>query len=135
MIWKTDWTANNNHARNGSKDIDRLIGNYATLRTQLIEYGHIVPAKEIITNGYYTYAFADLLNAVEYNLAGLDALKLPDWIDKDVTWMPAAAGLTFEDINRWEQNGLMLEDAITHMTAAFLLCGDPDAYCGYLATY
>lgn len=114
MIWKTDWKAQDEYSRQGVNDLMRLQKNYAALATRYQKYfAHEAEHAPVMTDGRRTYAFADLLNTVEQNLARLMAYwQNHPWEGKPAEWVPAGPGPTFEDINRWERNGQAVERAL-----------------------
>ena len=59
LTWKTDWTAQDNYARNGIEDYERLMNNYIALVTLLAEYDKTATLDEVILSGYRTLPFAN----------------------------------------------------------------------------
>lgn len=114
MNWKTDWQSQDEYSCQGVNDLMRLQKNYAALATRYQRYfGYDAGHRPVITDGRRTYAFADLLNTVEQNLARLLAYwQNHPWEGQPALWVPAGPGPTHEDINRWERTGQAVEQAL-----------------------
>ena len=110
LDWKTDWIASDNYARNGVADVARLTDNYMNLAARIkTKYGLDVGLETVTLIGHATVPFADFLNTIEYNLG---RLYWPPQLPKPpakVTWQSGGAAPTFEDVNRWERNGELLD--------------------------
>ena len=129
MIWKTDWTSEDNYARAGAADLARLLDNYERLK-QLInaEYGLIVEFTAPTLNGFATMPFSGLLNSVEDCLQALHVWVV-EWTEKTGQWQTGQSGPSFEDINRWERNGWAIEDAARRIREAWYYMGE-EIYMG-----
>ena len=111
LEWKTNWQSSDNYARNGAADAARLIHNYEYLRNLLnSEYGYAIAFVLPELEGYDLYPFDDVLNAIEGALAALRAWAV-DWLPAPGPWQPAGAAPSYQDINRWEKNGALIEQA------------------------
>jgi hypothetical protein len=113
LIWKTDWTEQDNYARRGIEDMSRLINNYLALAARILAgYGVDVKLEAIALNGYSTIPFADFLNKIERNMARLYFQPLFTEAPKTVVWQPGERGPDCGDINRWETSGLAVDRII-----------------------
>ena len=124
MIWKTDWTGNDNHAGNGDADVFRLFNNYNMLKSLLTQFGYSLDFALPGTDGFSTLPFADFLNAIEGALIQLHVFPNIPWIGTEKIWVPIDAAPTYQDVNRWEQNGKAVDDEAELRTRAIYFSGE-----------
>jgi hypothetical protein len=123
MIWKTDWTAGDNLARQGITDIYRIINNYIAIKDDLNNFfGTKIKFAQITLNGYFTLPFADFLNKLESNIEKVKLFGVK-WLGIKKVYAPYGNAPDFSDINRWEQNGATLENVINVSKENFIKCG------------
>ena len=124
MIWKTDWTAADNHARNGETDVSRLLDNYNMLKSLLVQFGYPLYFTLPNTNAFRTLPFADFLNAIEVALRQLHVFPNIPWVGTEKSWVPLETAATYQDVNRWEQNGKTVDDEAELRTRAIYFSGE-----------
>ena len=119
LYWKS-WGYSDNYATQGTIELERLISNSGYLLDVLAtEFGFSNIAATPTTDGYSTLPVTTLLNQVE---GMVDALKKFDVDYPDSrTWV--VSPISFEDINRWENTGLITERNIVHGRTNFNMCG------------
>jgi len=124
MIWKTDWTENDKHARNGDADVSRLFNNYNMLKALLVQFGFPLDFALPDTDGFKTLSFSDFLNAIEGALSQMHVFPNIPWVGAEKSWVPVEAAPTYQDVNRWEQNGKAVDDEAELRTRAIYFSGE-----------
>jgi len=127
LIWKKDWTPLDNYGYvpgEAAPPINRLSENYQQIYEWLVKYGGGAgPGYEPLgILGATTIPFAELLNRVENDLEALRAVEVSGWLPGRI-WAAMDPAPTYQDINRWEQNGKTIAEALMRVPQAWQYCG------------
>lgn len=122
MPWVTPIT---NHTADGVEtfeDYNRQSGNLMIIITDILPaLGYTATPGTADTVDMTFYPFAALLNALEANLAAIEASGLPlppTWGDA-VIWAAGQRAPDYADANRWERNAQIIHDMAEIAAAAW----------------